>query len=87
MQGVWAAVLVLPRVYDGSKGTYGNLYSNLLDYCIVRLVLWSIRFGAKRVQATNCPLRNWTLSPFCAVSIPEGTYRTMHYVISAALIF
>ena len=26
-----------------------------------------MRLGAKRVQATNCPLRNWTLSPFCAV--------------------
>jgi APA family basic amino acid/polyamine antiporter len=38
MQSVWAAVLVLPRVYDGSKGTYGNLYSNLLD-CVISAAL------------------------------------------------
>src|SRR4029453_6701001 len=31
LQGVWAAALVLPRTYDVASGTYGNLYSNLLD--------------------------------------------------------
>ncbi len=34
LQGIWAAVLVLPRTYDAATGQYGNLYSNLLDYVI-----------------------------------------------------
>ena len=34
IQGIWAALLVLPRTYDASTGKYGNLYSNLLDYVI-----------------------------------------------------
>jgi APA family basic amino acid/polyamine antiporter len=55
MQGVWAAVLVLPRVYDRSKGTYGNLYSNLLDYVISAALIFYIVtilgiFRLRRVQ-------------------------------------
>ena len=34
LQGIWAVVLVLPRTYDVQSGTYGNVYSNLLDYVI-----------------------------------------------------
>ena len=34
LQGVWAILLVLPRTYDSATGTYGNVYSNLLDYVI-----------------------------------------------------
>lgn len=34
MQGIWAAVLVLVRTYQPATKTYGNLYSNLLDYII-----------------------------------------------------
>ena len=34
LQGIWAIVLVLPRTYDVTTGTYGNVYSNLLDYVI-----------------------------------------------------
>jgi APA family basic amino acid/polyamine antiporter len=34
MQGIWAAALVLFRTYNASTGTYGNLYSNLLDYVV-----------------------------------------------------
>jgi APA family basic amino acid/polyamine antiporter len=34
LQGIWAALLVLPRTYDRETGRYGNLYSNLLDYVI-----------------------------------------------------
>jgi APA family basic amino acid/polyamine antiporter len=33
-QGVWAAALVLRRTFDPSRGKYGNVYSNLLDYVI-----------------------------------------------------
>lgn len=34
MQGIWSAVLVLVRTYQPATKTYGNLYSNLLDYII-----------------------------------------------------
>ena len=34
VQGVWSAMLVLPRTFDPRTGAYGNLYSNLLDYVI-----------------------------------------------------
>ena len=34
LQGFWSVVLVLPRTHDLATGTYGNLYSNLLDYVI-----------------------------------------------------
>src|SRR5206468_12290332 len=34
LQGVWAVFLVLPRTYDVSMHTYGNLYGNLLGYVI-----------------------------------------------------
>jgi basic amino acid/polyamine antiporter, APA family len=42
LQGVWAAALVLPRTYDAQTGTYGNLYSNLLDYVISAALIFYI---------------------------------------------
>jgi APA family basic amino acid/polyamine antiporter len=41
-QGIWSAVLVLPRTYDTSTHQYGNLYSNLLDYVISAALLFYI---------------------------------------------
>ena len=40
MQGVWAAFLVVIRTHDPATGTYGNLYSNLLDYVISAALLF-----------------------------------------------
>ena len=42
MQGVWSAALVLPRTYNASTNTYGNLYSNLLDYVISAALIFYI---------------------------------------------
>jgi APA family basic amino acid/polyamine antiporter len=42
LQGVWAAALVLPRTYDAATKTYGNLYSNLLDYVISAALIFYI---------------------------------------------
>jgi basic amino acid/polyamine antiporter, APA family len=42
VQGVWAAVLVLPRTYNTQTRQYGNLYSNLLDYVISAALLFYI---------------------------------------------
>jgi APA family basic amino acid/polyamine antiporter len=42
LQGVWAAILVLPRTYDEPSHAYGNLYSNLLDYVISAALIFYI---------------------------------------------
>ena len=42
IQGVWAALLVLPRTYNGVTHTYGSLYSNLLDYVISAALIFYI---------------------------------------------
>jgi basic amino acid/polyamine antiporter, APA family len=42
MQGVWSAILVLIRTYQPATGTYGNLYSNLLDYVISAALIFYI---------------------------------------------
>ena len=42
MQGVWSAMLVLPRTYNPATGAYGNLYSNLLDYVISAALIFYI---------------------------------------------
>ena len=42
LQCVWSLLLVLPRTYDTATGTYGNLYSNLLDYVISAALLFYI---------------------------------------------
>jgi APA family basic amino acid/polyamine antiporter len=42
LQGVWAVALVLPRTFDPASGTYGNLYSNLLDYVISAALIFYI---------------------------------------------
>src|SRR3954466_3411297 len=42
MQGAWTAVLILIRTYDAQTATYGNLYSNLLDYVISAALIFYI---------------------------------------------
>ena len=42
MQGIWACALVLPRTFDTTSKTYGNLYSNLLDYIISAALIFYI---------------------------------------------
>jgi len=42
MQGIWSASLVLVRTYQPAAGTYGNLYSNLLDYIISAALIFYI---------------------------------------------
>jgi APA family basic amino acid/polyamine antiporter len=52
-QAVWTAILVLPRTYNPATGTFGNLYSNLLDYVISAALIFYILtiagvFGLRR---------------------------------------
>ena len=42
IQGLWAAVLVLPRTYDTTKKEYGNLYGDLLLYVISAALIFYI---------------------------------------------
>jgi basic amino acid/polyamine antiporter, APA family len=42
IQGIWAAALVLPRTYNPATRSYGNLYSNLLDYVISAALIFYI---------------------------------------------
>jgi APA family basic amino acid/polyamine antiporter len=55
VQGVWAALLVLPRTFNTETKQYGNLYSNLLDYVISAALLFYILTiaGVFRLRRTH----------------------------------
>jgi basic amino acid/polyamine antiporter, APA family len=42
MQALWTALLVLPRTYNTSTKSYGNLYGNLLDYVVSAALIFYI---------------------------------------------
>jgi len=69
-QGIWAAALVLPRTYNPETHTYGNLYSNLLDYVISAALLFYILTIAAcsgyggRVRTRN-GRTGWRVIPSC----------------------
>jgi basic amino acid/polyamine antiporter, APA family len=42
IQGIWSAVLVLPRTYNVETHSYGSLYSNLLDYVISAALIFYV---------------------------------------------
>jgi APA family basic amino acid/polyamine antiporter len=54
IQGVWSALLVLPRTVS-ADGKYGNLYSNLLDYVISAALIFYIMTiaGVFRLRMTR----------------------------------
>ena len=55
IQGIWAAALVLPRTYNPATQSYGNLYSNLLDYVISAALIFYILTiaGVFRLRSTR----------------------------------
>jgi len=65
MQALWVAVLVLARTYNPATGTYGNLYSNLLDYVVSAALIFYILTiaGLFRLRRTRPdvprPYRAW----------------------------
>jgi APA family basic amino acid/polyamine antiporter len=80
-QGMWAAILVLPRTYDPVTRQYGNLYSNLLDYVISAALLFYIltiaavfRLRAKRPDAER---------PYRVVGYP---FIPVFYICGAAVV-
>jgi APA family basic amino acid/polyamine antiporter len=65
VQGLWAAALVLPRTFDPDTASYGNVYTNLLDYIISAALLFYIltiagvfRLRRRRPEAER-PYRVW----------------------------
>lgn len=42
LQGLWAVLLVLPRAYDPATRTWGNLYSDLLEYVISAALIFCV---------------------------------------------
>jgi basic amino acid/polyamine antiporter, APA family len=65
LQGVWSALLVIPRTYDPATRQYGNLYSDLLVYVISAALLFYIFTvaGVFRLRGTrpdaDRPYRTW----------------------------
>lgn len=65
IQGIWAALLVLPRTINPLTHAYGNLYSNLLDYVISAALFFYILTiaGLFRLRRTRPevprPYRAW----------------------------
>ena len=55
LQGLWSCLLVLPRTYDPATHTYGNLYSNLLDYVVSAALLFYVLtlLGLFRLRKTR----------------------------------
>lgn len=79
VQGLWAALLVLPRTFDPASGTYGNLYSNLLDYVISAALIFYILtiaavFRLRRTRpAADRPYRTYGYPLVPAVYIAGAT--------------
>jgi APA family basic amino acid/polyamine antiporter len=42
LQGLWAAILVLPRTYNAATQSWGNLYNNLLEYVISAALIFYV---------------------------------------------
>jgi APA family basic amino acid/polyamine antiporter len=59
LQAVWAALLVLPRSYDPATHSWGNLYSNLLDYvmsaALIFYVLTVVGVFRLRIKSPDAP--------------------------------
>ncbi|HEY6336964.1 MAG TPA: amino acid permease [Candidatus Sulfotelmatobacter sp.] len=55
LQGLWAAILVLPRTYDPVTQSWGNLYSNLLEYVISAALIFYVLTvaGVFRLRVTR----------------------------------
>ncbi len=68
LQGIWAALLVLPRTYNPVTKSYGSLYSNLLDYVIsAELIFYILTIAAViRLRITRPDAKR----PYRAVGYP-----------------
>lgn len=82
MQGIWAGILVLVRTYQPATGTYGNLYSNLLDYVVsAALLFYILTLGGIYLLRRSRPHAN---RPYRAVGYPVVPAL---YILVATVIF
>jgi APA family basic amino acid/polyamine antiporter len=81
MQGMWSAVLLTIRTYQPATGTYGNLYSNLLDYIISAALIFYILTIAGIFRLRK--LRPNADRPYRALGYP---FIPLFYLLSAMMI-
>jgi len=85
LQGLWAAALVLPRTYDPATQSWGNLYSNLLEYVISAALIFYVLTvaGVFRLRVT----RPDAPRPYRTIGYPvvPGLYILMASTILAVL--
>ena len=85
LQGLWAALLVLPRTYDPATRRWGNLYSNLLEYVISAALIFYVLTVAGvfrlRITRPNAP------RPYRTIGYPvvPGLYILLASAILAVL--
>ena len=81
LQGIWAAVLILPRTYNTTTGAYGNLYGDLLTYVISAALIFYILTiaGLFRLRSTRPDLHR----PYRAIGYPIVPAL---YILGAAVI-
>ncbi len=81
LQGLWASALLLPRTFNGVTKTYGNLYSNLLDYVIsAELIFYVLTIAAViRLRIT----RPAAPRPYRAVGYPVVP---LIYIVGCSLV-
>ena len=85
IQGVWAALLILPRTYNPATKTYGSLYSNLLDYVISAALIFYILTiaGVLRLRVTRPNAER----PYKAWGIPAGAAGIHCWVFGGFVLF
>jgi basic amino acid/polyamine antiporter, APA family len=81
MQGIWSTVLLTIRTYQPATGTYGNLYSNLLDYIISAALIFYILTIAGIFRLRK--LRPNADRPYRALGYP---FIPLFYLVSAMMI-
>ena len=81
MQGIWSAVLLTIRTYQPATGSYGNLYSNLLDYIISAALIFYILTIAGIFRLRK--LRPNADRPYRALGYP---FIPLFYLVSAMMI-
>ena len=81
LQGIWAAVLILPRTFNPTNGSYGNLYGDLLTYVISAALIFYILTiaGLFRLRSTKPDLNR----PYRAIGYPVVPAL---YIVGAAVI-
>jgi len=85
IQGLWAMLLVIPRTYNPATATWGNLYSDLLDYVISAALIFYVltvaavfRLRRTRPDAPR-PYRTW------GYPVVPGAYVVLAATILAVL--